>query len=85
MFSKNKNRYTIQVKLTNEEEWKHFYSERPTRSIQNALGALYAWRGYKWDFTSEKPKFRIYDNRLDEVKVDREAKAMLELGVDLIH
>lgn len=82
-WNKNKGRYIIQVLLTGETEWKPFYSAQAYRHMQSALTELYGWRDYKWDFVADKPRFRIYDTRLDKVVDDYEKRSMRELGVEI--
>lgn len=75
----NKGRYVIEVLLDGEVEWRVFYSAKSHRTKQGALGELYSWRDMKWDFPADKPEFRIFDTKKQEVYEDFETRALREL------
>lgn len=65
-------RYVIEMALLNETikgdpEWRVFYSAKSKHTLRGARKEFWVWVNRKWDFTSDRPVFRIYDTKKNEV------------------
>lgn len=55
-------RYSIQISHDLGRTWAHFYSAPRTRTLKSARNSWHRWATHEWDFATDLPMFRIYDD-----------------------
>lgn len=58
---RNPKRYSIEISHDLGRTWSHFYRAPRTRSLRRARKHWWKWVQHEWEFATDLPMFRIFD------------------------